>query len=111
MSPTIVSLLAAAYNGSLPQHVEVTYHPGKHGWISNETGAFSAAVAAAKAADVVVAAVGDGDRTCGEDQDRVSIDLPGVQPELLDALAGTGTPVVAVPVSYTHLTLPTICSV
>ena len=110
MSPTIVSLLAAAYNGSLPQHVEVTYHPGTHGWISNETGAFSAAVAAAKVADVVVAAVGDGDRTCGEDQDRVSIDLPGVQPELLDVLAGTGTPVVAVlihgrPVTFERLNL------
>lgn len=59
---------------------------------------------------MVVAAVGDGDRTCGEGQDRTDLDLPGVQPELLAALAQTGTPVVAVvthgrPVTFQRLDL------
>lgn len=109
-SPTAVSLLAAAYNGSLPAHVSVSYYPGTKSWTSNDTSGFAEAVAAAKEADVVVAAVGDGDRTCGEAQDRTNIELPGVQPELLSAIADTGIPVVAVlihgrPVSFERLNL------
>lgn len=109
-SPTAVSLLEAAYNGSLPPHVAVSYFPGTKSWISNDTSAFAEAVAAAKSADVVVAVVGDGDRTCGEAQDRTTIDLPGVQPELLAAVADTGVPVVAVlihgrPVSFERLNI------
>ena len=111
-SPTAVSLLAAAYDGtSLPlSRVAVSYSPGVKDWVSNDTSHIAAAVAAAKAADVVVAAVGDGGRTCGEGQDRTTIDLPGVQPELLAALAATATPVVAVlvhgrPVTFDRLDL------
>jgi hypothetical protein len=109
-SPTAVSLLAAAYNGSLPKHVAVTYHLGVTDWVSNDTSKIAEAVAAARQADVVVAAVGDGDRTCGEAQDRTEIDLPGAQPELLAALAATGTPVVALlihgrPVTFQRLDL------
>jgi hypothetical protein len=109
-SPTAVSMLKAAYNGSLPPHVSVSYYPGTKSWISNDTSAFPEAVAAAKTADVVVAVVGDGDRTCGEAQDRTTIELPGTQPELLSAIADTGVPVVAVlihgrPVSFERLNL------
>ena len=63
-----------------------------------------AAVAVASAADVVIAVLGDGGEavgydssvSCGEGADRPSIDLPGVQLELLSALVGTGVPVVVV---------------
>ncbi|MFD0745787.1 glycoside hydrolase family 3 N-terminal domain-containing protein [Phytohabitans flavus] len=66
-----------------------------------DTEGFAAALAAAEAADVVVAVLGDragifGDSTSGEGCDAESLDLPGVQPALLEALLGTGTPVVAV---------------
>lgn len=64
----------------------------------------AAAVAAAESADVVVAFVGDraglfGAGTSGEGCDAPDLRLPGVQPELLDALLATGRPVVVVVVS------------
>jgi beta-glucosidase len=60
-----------------------------------------AAVAAAAAADVAVLVVGDraglaDDCTSGESRDRSSLDLPGVQEDLVRAVVATGTPVVLV---------------
>ena len=56
-----------------------------------------AAVAAARKADVAVVAVGDSMASCGEWQDRDSLDLPGGQLALLEALLNqTSTPVVVV---------------
>ncbi|MEV7967956.1 glycoside hydrolase family 3 N-terminal domain-containing protein [Sphaerisporangium sp. NPDC088356] len=65
---------------------------------------FAAATAAAREADLCVAVVGDlaglfGQGTSGEGCDAEDLRLPGVQADLLDALAGTGTPVVVVVVS------------
>ena len=62
------------------------------------------ALAAARDADVVVAVVGDragmfGKGTSGEGSDAPSIDLPGDQGRLLDALIETGTPVIVLVVS------------
>ena len=57
-------------------------------------------VRAARAADVIVVAAGDNslrqnpDRTCGENLDRASLELPGRQLELVRALVATGLPVV-----------------
>ncbi|WP_298801947.1 glycoside hydrolase family 3 N-terminal domain-containing protein [uncultured Pseudokineococcus sp.] len=61
----------------------------------------AAAVEEAQGADVVVAVLGDraglfGRGTSGEGCDAESLDLPGVQRELLEALLDTGRPVVAV---------------
>lgn len=55
-----------------------------------------AAVAAAAAADVAIVAVGDSMASCGEWADRDSLDLPGGQLALLEALANTSTPLVVV---------------
>ena len=55
-----------------------------------------AAVAAAAAADVVVAVLGDSTSSCGESEDRDSLDLPGGQLALLAALVATGKPLVLV---------------
>ena len=62
---------------------------------------FAEAVALAREADVAVLVVGDksgltDDCTSGETRDRASLDLPGVQQELVQAVLGTGTPVVLV---------------
>ena len=72
----------------------------------NSTAGFAEALEAAAQADAVVAVVGDSGAkgwtmdTCGEDDDRTQLDLTGVQPELLDALAtnlsGTGKPLIVV---------------
>ena len=54
------------------------------------------AVALAKQSDVVILAVGDSTLTSGENFDRASLDLPGSQPKLLNALVESGTPLVLV---------------
>ncbi|WP_062528613.1 beta-glucosidase family protein [Demequina rhizosphaerae] len=62
---------------------------------------FAEAVEAARAADVAVVVVGDqaglfGRGTSGEGCDTDSLELPGVQRELVEELLATGTPVVLV---------------
>jgi beta-glucosidase len=69
--------------------------------VSQRTDLIPAAAAAAKAADVAVVCVGDlaglfQTGTVGEGSDADSLDLPGVQQQLLDAVVATGTPVVVV---------------
>jgi beta-glucosidase len=58
-------------------------------------------VDAAASADVAIVVVGDraglfGRGTVGEGNDAESLELPGVQRELVDAVVATGTPVVLV---------------
>jgi beta-glucosidase len=55
-----------------------------------------AAVAAAKGADVVIVAVGENDAISREGASRISLNLPGYQEELVEAIQATGTPVVLV---------------
>jgi beta-glucosidase len=55
---------------------------------------FAAAVAAAREADVVLLSVGEDMDMAGEAKSRSNIHLPGVQEELVRAIAATGTPVV-----------------
>ena len=65
----------------------------------DDTGGFAEAIAAAAAADVAIVVVGDraglfGRGTVGEGNDVESLDLPGVQRELVEAVVATGTPVI-----------------
>ncbi len=57
---------------------------------------FGPAVELARQADVAVICVGDDRDSCGENLDRVSLDLPGNQLAFVKAVAETGTPVVLV---------------
>ena len=59
-------------------------------------GGIEAAVAAARAADVVVLVVGESAAMSGEAQARVEIDVPAPQRALAEAVAATGKPVVIV---------------
>ena len=54
------------------------------------------AAANARQADVAVVVLGGGQRTCGENKSRTSLDLPGRQLKLLQAIQATGRPVVLV---------------
>ncbi len=54
------------------------------------------AAANARQADVAVVVLGGGQRTCGENKSRTSLDLPGRQLKLLQAVQATGKPVVLV---------------
>jgi len=92
---TVLSALVAALAG-----VEVRYARGCDVASADTTG-LADAVAAASESDVAIVVVGDkagltDDSTTGESRDRSSLDLPGVQEQLVAAVAGTGTPVVVV---------------
>jgi beta-glucosidase len=65
-----------------------------------------AAVAAAQAADVVVAVVGDHLKFIGESLSTATLELQGGQIALLDALAKTGKPLIVVLVNSKPLVLP-----
>jgi len=69
-----------------------------------DTSGFAEAVAITEAADVAIVVVGDqaglfGRGTVGEGNDTQSLELPGVQRELVEALVATGTPVVMVAIT------------
>ncbi|TDW67604.1 beta-glucosidase [Novosphingobium sp. PhB55] len=60
----------------------------------DDTPEIQRAVALAKDADVAVLVLGEGQIMVGENASRSSLDLPGRQQELLDAVIATGKPVV-----------------
>ncbi|WP_079023660.1 beta-glucosidase family protein [Streptomyces odonnellii] len=95
--PTLREALTAEFPGA-----EIVTVAGA-GIDTYDTGGFPEAVRAARDADAVIVALGDraglfGRGTSGEGCDAESLDLPGVQGQLLDALldavGGRGTPLV-----------------
>ena len=61
-----------------------------------EKDGIAAAVKAAQGADVAIVVLGDNGRTSGESHTRASLNLPGRQEALLQAVQATGTPTVLV---------------
>ena len=104
-SAHIVTLLEAAQAAATASkgQLEITFEEGV-AVQSTDTSHISAAAAAASAADVAIVVVGDtaegvgydGSASCGEGADRPSLDLPGVQLDLLDAVLKTGTPTIVI---------------
>ncbi len=97
--PTLLDAVARRAGES----VEVRFARGC-GFSGTSTEGFADAVALAAEADVAVLFMGGKsgmtlDATTGEFRDRTNINLPGVQEQLLAAVAATGTPVVLVLVS------------
>ncbi|MFE0850949.1 glycoside hydrolase family 3 N-terminal domain-containing protein [Streptomyces rochei] len=93
--PTLRDTLAAEF-----PEAEITVVRGT-GVDDGDVSGIPEAVRAAREADVVVAVLGDraglfGRGTSGEGCDAESLDLPGAQQQLLDALLDTGEPVVTV---------------
>ncbi len=91
--PTLLESLRAEFPDSDLVYVQGTTVDG------GETAEIPAAVAAAAEADVVIVALGDraglfGRGTSGEGCDVESLDLPGAQQQLLDAVVASGTPAV-----------------
>ena len=108
--------LAEAIRALVPD-AEITIVSGC-GVLDAEPHDIPAAVAAAEGADIVIAAFGGrggwffGETTEGEGSDTADIELPGVQRELIEAVAATGTPVIGVlstgrPIALTD-TLPSL---
>ena len=80
---------------ALGEVADVEYVPGVEPRSDDQSG-IAAAVAAAAGADVVVVALGEDYDHSGEARSRSDISLPGAQTALIDALRGTGKPIVAV---------------
>ncbi|MDR2928151.1 MAG: glycoside hydrolase family 3 C-terminal domain-containing protein [Cytophagaceae bacterium] len=64
-----------------------------------------AAVDMAKDCDMIIVALGEDERRTGESKSRTSLDLPGRQQQLLEALYATGKPVVLILVNGRPLTI------
>lgn len=73
--------------------------------VSDAQAGFAAAVEAARAADVVVMALGEAAWMSGEAGSRAHLDLPGNQEQLLEAVTAVGKPVVLVVFSGRPLVL------
>ena len=71
-----------------------------------DTTGIADAVAAARRADVAVLVLGEAEWMSGEAASRSTLDLPGEQERLLEAVVATGTPVVLVLMSGRPLAVP-----
>src|SRR6266699_1463722 len=89
----------------VPAAPPVLYAQGS-GIEDSSTAGFAAAVAAARQAKVAILVLGERGDMSGEAASRSSLDLPGVQQQLLEAVAATGTPVVLVLMNGRPLILP-----
>lgn len=97
--PPSVTVLGAV-KARVSAETQVSYARGCD-ILDPDTSGFAEAVEAAKAADVAIVVVGDRSglrqgATSGEAIDRATLELPGVQQDLVQAIAATGTPVVLV---------------
>jgi beta-glucosidase len=72
---------------------------------NNEKDSIDRAVNAAKNADVIIAVLGEDETTVGESLSRTSLDFPGRQQQLLEALYATGKPIVLVVITGQPLTI------
>jgi beta-glucosidase len=88
-----------------PAGCSIHYEPGCS-IIDEDLSGIPAAVAAAQAADVVVAVVGDHLDFIGETKSTATLELQGGQVALLDALEKTGRPMIVVLVNSKPLVLP-----
>lgn len=74
---------------------EIRYEQGAN-WNDDDVTGIDAAVEAAREADAVILVIGEHRSLSAEASSRASLDLPGAQLELVQALHATGKPVVAV---------------
>jgi beta-glucosidase len=98
--------LAAGIRARLPAGSKLTVTPGCN--ITNATAQISRAVKDAKAADVVILALGEPRDWTGESKSRTHLGVPGRQLELFNAVVATGKPVIVVLFNGRPLTIPEI---
>jgi beta-glucosidase len=98
--------LAAGIRAKLSADARLTISPGCN--ITNNTAQISRAVADAKAADVIILALGEPRDWSGESKSRTHLDVPGRQMELFRAVVATGKPVIVVLFNGRPLTIPEI---
>ena len=91
-----VTLLQGIRN-AVPENVRVSHADGAPLDLHDDSRAgFEEALRLARQADVVIMALGEGRHMSGEAASRTTLNLPGAQQDLLEAVHATGTPVVLV---------------
>jgi beta-glucosidase len=115
LSPNQVVTVLQGIKSHVSASTKVLYAQGCDVLSQDSTG-FAAAVAIAKQANVVVMVVGDQSTrenvkgsskpTTGENVDGATLEIPGVQRQLIKAIQATGKPVVLVLVNGKPFTLP-----
>ncbi|MHC4364438.1 MAG: beta-glucosidase BglX [Planctomycetota bacterium] len=93
-SEDVVSVLKGIRNKLSPE--SKLFHAKGCGIAGPSTIGFAEAVEVAQRADVVILAVGESKDMSGEAHSRSSLDLPGVQQQLVEAVCATGKPVIVV---------------
>ncbi|MBX3427200.1 MAG: glycoside hydrolase family 3 C-terminal domain-containing protein [Pirellulales bacterium] len=101
----------AALKSSLGPGVEVVHVPCTASKYGPSDAEIAAAAEAARTADVVIALVGEEAALSGEAHCRTTLDLPGSQRELIEALTATDAPVVMVVLSGRPLAIGRECDV
>ena len=94
VTQNVVTILEGIENKVTPK-TKVTYVKGCN-VIGNELNEILKAQEAARSADVAIVVVGESRRTNGEGRDMSSLDLTGLQEELIKAVYETGTPTIVV---------------
>ncbi|NND82545.1 MAG: beta-glucosidase BglX [Gammaproteobacteria bacterium] len=89
----------------LGSEVTVNFEPGLVSARETSRDGFAAAVTAAEESDAVVMVMGEESFMSGEAHSRANIDLPGIQEQLIDAVAAAGKPIVLVIMAGRPLTL------
>lgn len=85
----------------------VEYVEGCH-IMGEELNEIDKAVSAAKKADVAIVVVGESEKTDGEGRDVATLELTGMQQDLVEAVHATGTPVIVVLINGRPLAIPWI---
>ncbi len=98
----------AAIRAKVSPKTLVRYRRGVSDCRSLDTRGIAAAVRAARESDVVVVVVGEDRNMSGEARSRSSIELPGAQQQLVEALARAGKPLVVVLMTGRPLAIPSI---
>jgi len=103
-NPNEVVSLLKGIKTAVSDHVAVHYAEGCS--IDNDDeSSFTAALEATAQSDVIVLALGEALEMSGESRSRTSLDLPGAQRKLVQAVASLGKPIVAVLLSGRPLTI------
>jgi beta-glucosidase len=103
LPPFYVSALDGITN-KVDGKIKINYAKGCD-LLSDSKTNFPEAIAAAKNSDAVVLVIGGSRKTGGEGVDRSSLDLYGVQNELVEAIHKTGKPIIVVLINGRPLTI------
>jgi beta-glucosidase len=103
-NPSDVVTLLAGIKAKVSSDTKINYAKGCE-INSNSTEGIDEAVRAARRSDVAIVAVGESAGMSGEASSRNSLDLPGRQQDLVEAVAATGKPTIVVLMNGRPLTI------